>query len=189
MWKFTCSFTKWIPSNQFVYANLDYNNQTMTLERFGFVGLDQKCYWGLIGILWTSPLQVEQILPSITAKEQLLSLGRNQFSNTTKVNDNKTQPAVNKTDNEPNTVPSGSNSSDTEGGSESPGPSTKQNQTNEQDKAPLVKLSEPILEHTGSIETHIASNETIQLCLGVRDTPPKEGNVVELTDCSLSYDR
>ena len=64
MWKKACSFTKWIPSNQFMYANLDYNPDTMTLERFGFIGMDRKCYWGSIGVLWKRPLPVEQIMPT-----------------------------------------------------------------------------------------------------------------------------
>ena len=39
MWKEGCSYTKWVPSNQFMYANLDYDVDTMTLERFGFIGM------------------------------------------------------------------------------------------------------------------------------------------------------
>ena len=65
MWKRACAFTKWVPSNQFMYANLDYNPDTMTLERFGFIGMDKKCYWGSIGVLWKRPLPVEQILPNL----------------------------------------------------------------------------------------------------------------------------
>ena len=65
MWKKACAFTKWVPSNQFMYANLDYNPETMTLERFGFIGMDKKCYWGSIGVLWKRPLPVDQILPNI----------------------------------------------------------------------------------------------------------------------------
>ena len=41
MWRHACSFTKWVPSNQFMYSNLDYNQETMTLERFGFIGMDK----------------------------------------------------------------------------------------------------------------------------------------------------
>ena len=26
MWRHACAFTKWVPSNQFMYANLDYND-------------------------------------------------------------------------------------------------------------------------------------------------------------------
>ena len=59
MWKKACAYTKWVPSNQFMYANLDYNPATMTLERFGFIGMDKKCYWGSIGVLWKRPLPVE----------------------------------------------------------------------------------------------------------------------------------
>ena len=64
MWKHACSYTKWIPSNQFMFANIDYNNQTMTLERFGFIGMDKKCFWGSIGVLWKRPLMVEQLKPT-----------------------------------------------------------------------------------------------------------------------------
>ena len=66
MWKHACAFTKWVPSNQFMYANIDYNPDTMTLERFGFIGMDRRCFWGSIGLLWKRPLPVEQILPNIT---------------------------------------------------------------------------------------------------------------------------
>ena len=59
MWKHACAFTKWVPSNQFMYSGLDYNEQTMTLERFGFIGMDKRCYWGSIGVLWKRPLPVE----------------------------------------------------------------------------------------------------------------------------------
>ena len=69
MWKHACAFTKWVPSNQFMYSNLDYNPETMTLERFGFIGMDKKCFWGSIGVLWKRPLPVEQILPNNTKVE------------------------------------------------------------------------------------------------------------------------
>ena len=59
MWKHACAFTKWVPSNQFMYANIDYNSDTMTLERFGFIGMDKRCFWGNIGVLWKRPLPVE----------------------------------------------------------------------------------------------------------------------------------
>jgi hypothetical protein len=68
MWKHACAFTKWVPSNQFMYSNLDYDNQTMTLERFGFIGMDKKCFWGSIGVLWKRPLPVDQILPNTTVE-------------------------------------------------------------------------------------------------------------------------
>lgn len=68
MWKEACAYTKWVPSNQFMYANVDYNPETMTLERFGFIGMDKKCYWGSIGVLWKRPLAVEQILPERNLK-------------------------------------------------------------------------------------------------------------------------
>ena len=67
MWKHACAFTKWVPSNQFMYGNIDYNAETMTLERFGFIGMNKRCFWGSIGLLWKRPLPVEQILPNITS--------------------------------------------------------------------------------------------------------------------------
>ena len=66
MWKHACAFTKWVPSNQFMYSGLDYNPDEMTLERFGFIGMDKRCFWGSIGVLWKRPLPVEQILPNAT---------------------------------------------------------------------------------------------------------------------------
>ena len=66
MWKHACAFTKWVPSNQFMYSGLDYDDATMTLERFGFIGMDRQCFWGSIGVLWKRPLPVEQILPNTT---------------------------------------------------------------------------------------------------------------------------
>lgn len=66
MWKHVCAYTRWIPSNQFMYSGLDYDDSTMTLERFGFIGIDRKCFWGSIGVIWKRPLPVEQILPNAT---------------------------------------------------------------------------------------------------------------------------
>lgn len=66
MWKHACAYTKWVPSNQFMYSGLDYNPSEMTLERFGFIGMDKRCFWGSIGVLWKRPLPVEQILPKPT---------------------------------------------------------------------------------------------------------------------------
>ena len=67
MWKEGCSFTKWVPSNQFMYANLDYDPASMTLERFGFIGMEKQCYWGGIGTLWKSGLGIEHVLPGSLA--------------------------------------------------------------------------------------------------------------------------
>ena len=66
MWKHACAYTKWVPSNQFMYSNLDYDASTMTLERFGFIGMEKRCFWGSIGVLWKRPLPVNQILPGNT---------------------------------------------------------------------------------------------------------------------------
>ena len=58
-WKFVCAFTKWIPTNQFLNAGHEYKEDTMTLERFGFIGTDKKCFWGMVGVKWITPLKVE----------------------------------------------------------------------------------------------------------------------------------
>ena len=57
-WSYACAFTKWIPSNQFLHANKVYDSNTMTLERFGFIGSDKKCFWGMVGVKWITPLKV-----------------------------------------------------------------------------------------------------------------------------------
>ena len=57
-WQYVCAFTKWVPSNQFMHAGKTYNDKSMTLERFGFIGMDKKCFWGMIGVEWITPLKV-----------------------------------------------------------------------------------------------------------------------------------
>ena len=61
-WKFVCAFTKWIPTNQFLNAGKTYVDEMMTLERFGFIGTDKKCFWGMVGVKWITPLKVEQLI-------------------------------------------------------------------------------------------------------------------------------
>ena len=60
-WKHVCAFTKWIPTNQYLHAGKLYKAEEMTLERFGFIGTDKKCFWGMVGVKWITPLKVEQI--------------------------------------------------------------------------------------------------------------------------------
>ena len=60
-WKYVCAFTKWIPTNQFLHAGNNFDPAKMTLERFGFVGTDKRCFWGMVGVKWITPLKVEQI--------------------------------------------------------------------------------------------------------------------------------
>ena len=62
-WKFVCAFTKWVPTNQFLFAGKKYDESIMTLERFGFIGTEKKCFWGMVGVKWITPLKVEQIKP------------------------------------------------------------------------------------------------------------------------------
>lgn len=37
-WKYVCAFTKWTPSNQFLHSGGKYDDKSMTLARFGFIG-------------------------------------------------------------------------------------------------------------------------------------------------------
>jgi hypothetical protein len=46
-----------------MHAGRAYNDKTMTLERFGFIGTDKKCFWGMIGVDWLTPLKIQQIKP------------------------------------------------------------------------------------------------------------------------------
>merc|ERR1711981_1096616 len=51
-WKFVCAFTKWVPTNQYLHAGKIYKAEEMTLERFGFIGTEKKCFWGMVGVKW-----------------------------------------------------------------------------------------------------------------------------------------
>jgi len=62
-WKYACAFTKWVPTNQFIHDNQVYDQGTMTLERFGFIGMQKKCFWGMVAVKWVTPLKIEQIPP------------------------------------------------------------------------------------------------------------------------------
>ena len=35
----------------------------MELSRFGMIGTEKSCYWGLIGVQWVKPLPVWQVKP------------------------------------------------------------------------------------------------------------------------------
>merc|ERR1719454_836219 len=59
-WQYVCAFTKWVPTNQFLHAKRLYKTDgTMTLERFGFIGMNRECFWGMTGVKWVTPLKVE----------------------------------------------------------------------------------------------------------------------------------
>ena len=58
-WEYVCAFTKWTPSNQFLHAGMKYVAKDMTLERFGFIGSEKKCFWGMTGVFWVKPLKVD----------------------------------------------------------------------------------------------------------------------------------
>lgn len=66
MWRHACAFTKWIPSNQWLHEHpanpLDEASfGALELSRFGLVGRDKRCYWGLVGVLWKRPLPIWEI--------------------------------------------------------------------------------------------------------------------------------
>ena len=71
MWKHACAFSKWVPTNQFLHANLAQhkakaiNFKEFDLSRFGFIGSDKQCYWGLIAVHWIKPLPVSQQLADL----------------------------------------------------------------------------------------------------------------------------
>ena len=46
-----------------MYAGKNYDPKTMTLERFGFIGMEKKCFWGMVGVEWLTPLKVTQLKP------------------------------------------------------------------------------------------------------------------------------
>lgn len=65
MWKHACAFSKWTPTNQYLHSIKDKQNtvnwKELDLSRFGFIGSDKLCYWGLIAVLWQKPLPVLQV--------------------------------------------------------------------------------------------------------------------------------
>jgi hypothetical protein len=52
-----------------MHAGKTYDAKSMTLERFGFIGMNKKCFWGMVGVEWLTPLRVSQIKPG-TAKPE-----------------------------------------------------------------------------------------------------------------------
>ena len=68
-WKYACAWTRWVPTNQFLHCHeqkdkdCTYDKERMTLERFGFIGMDKKCFWGMVGVKWITPLKVDQKNP------------------------------------------------------------------------------------------------------------------------------
>lgn len=67
MWKHVCEWSKWTPSNQYLNGkgqkllNTQFAAGKITLERFGLIGTDEQCFWGMIGVHWKKPLPVWQI--------------------------------------------------------------------------------------------------------------------------------
>ena len=53
-----------------MHAGKKYVAKSMTLERFGFVGLDKRCFWGMVGVEWLTPLRVTKILPGAEAPKK-----------------------------------------------------------------------------------------------------------------------
>ena len=68
-WKYACAWTRWVPTNQFLHCHEQkdpeclYDKTKMTLERFGFIGMNKKCFWGMVGVKWITPLKVDQKNP------------------------------------------------------------------------------------------------------------------------------
>lgn len=50
-----------------MYAGRNYDPKSMTLERFGFIGMEKKCFWGMVGVEWITPLKVTQLKPGAAA--------------------------------------------------------------------------------------------------------------------------
>ena len=66
MWKHACAFSKWVPTNQLL-ASGETNWANKDFSRFGFVGMNPVCYWGLIAVLWQKPLPVAQEVAHLEA--------------------------------------------------------------------------------------------------------------------------
>ena len=65
-WQWVCEFMTWTPTNQFIFDHRTFDPKTMTLHRFGMIGWNKDCYWGMTGVMWIQPLQVNQIKPHVT---------------------------------------------------------------------------------------------------------------------------
>jgi hypothetical protein len=80
MWKHACAYSKWTPTNQFLHSvkdkQKDYNWKDMDLSRFGFIGSNKQCYWGLIAVLWQKPLPVAQEINNLKATHGVLHGGK-----------------------------------------------------------------------------------------------------------------
>ncbi len=48
----------------------------MTLERFGFIGTNRECFWGMTGAYWVTPLKVNQIIPPKTKRSRRAKKGK-----------------------------------------------------------------------------------------------------------------
>ena len=67
MWRRDCFFASYTPSNQYLHslgapfkppAGLDYS-------RFGLIGHNKQCQWGLFGVQWIKPLPVFQVTDKV----------------------------------------------------------------------------------------------------------------------------
>merc|ERR1719183_3513590 len=54
-WQWVCEYMTWTPTNQFIFDHRTFDPKTMTLHRFG-----------MTGVMWIQPLQVNQIVPHAT---------------------------------------------------------------------------------------------------------------------------
>merc|ERR550514_2495654 len=65
-WQWVCEYMTWTPTNQFIFDHRTFDPKTMTLHRFGMIGWNKDCFWGMTGVMWIQPLQVNQIVPHAT---------------------------------------------------------------------------------------------------------------------------
>ena len=65
-WQWVCEYMTWTPTNQFIFDHRTFDPKTMTLHRFGMIGWNKDCFWGMTGVMWIQPLQVNQIVPHST---------------------------------------------------------------------------------------------------------------------------
>ena len=56
MWQVACSYQRYSPTNQFLYAGL--KRKDLDFSRFGLIGYDKDCFFGLIGVMWRQPVPV-----------------------------------------------------------------------------------------------------------------------------------
>ena len=79
-WQWVCEYMTWTPTNQFIFDHRTFDPKTMTLHRFGMIGWNKDCFWGMTGVMWIQPLQVNQIVPHATNGDWTKSKGLSKVS-------------------------------------------------------------------------------------------------------------